>query len=315
MKIKLNTQGIFLPFAALVVSVGLVGAVDSTFLKPSVLINLFADMSTLFLMALGLTFVIMTGSIDLSPQAVAALSSVVLALLLPSWGYLAIPVALIAGVAAGAIAGVVFAILKIPSFVATLAVGGITASLTLFMSDQRAIQLDTQLRASKLDCAIGDVFGLPNEVIVAAIAFIVMLVIERATPYGKAVRAVGFNEFAARAAGIRLLWIKLSVFMVAGFMSALSGIVLAGRLAAGSPTIANEFLLPAIAAVVLGGTALTGGTGSVLRTLLGVMLIAVFRTGMNFVGVDVLAQQIVFGLILVLAVGLSINRASSETVK
>lgn len=312
---KLNTKSLLLPLAALIISILGVGLIDPTFLRPAVLINLFADSATLFIMAIGLTFVIMTGSIDLSPQAVAALASVVLALLLPILGGWAIPVALVAGVVAGAMSGFTYAVLRIPSFVATLAVGGIIASLTLYLSDQRAIQLDAALRSETLRWAIGRTFGLPNEIWLSLAVLIIALIVEQATPFGKAEKAVGFNEFGARANGIRVLRVKLIVFMIGGFFAALAGIVLAARLAAGSPTISNEFLLPAIAAVVLGGTALTGGAGGVLRTLLGVMLIAVFRTGMNFAGVNVLAQQIVFGLVLVLAVGLSIHRSPDNIVK
>lgn len=312
---KLNTKSLLLPLAALIISILGVGLIDPTFLRPAVLINLFADSATLFIMAIGLTFVIMTGSIDLSPQAVAALASVVLALLLPILGGWAIPVALATGVAAGTMSGFTYAVLRIPSFVATLAVGGIIASLTLYLSDQRAIQLDAALRSETLHWAIGRTFGLPNEIWLSLAVLIIALVVEQATPFGKAEKAVGFNEFGARANGIRVLRVKLIVFMIGGFFAALAGIVLAARLAAGSPTISNEFLLPAIAAVVLGGTALTGGAGGVLRTLLGVMLIAVFRTGMNFAGVNVLAQQIVFGLVLVLAVGLSIHRSPDNIVK
>ncbi|WP_449044005.1 ABC transporter permease [Paracoccus versutus] len=312
---KLNTKSLLLPLVALIISILGVGLIDPTFLRPAVLINLFADSATLFIMAIGLTFVIMTGSIDLSPQAVAALASVVLALLLPNLGGWAIPVALVVGVVAGAMSGFTYAVLRIPSFVATLAMGGIIASLTLYLSDQRAIQLDAALRSETLRWAIGRTFGLPNEIWLSLAVLIIALIVEQATPFGKAEKAVGFNEFGARANGIRVLRVKLIVFMIGGFFAALAGIVLAARLAAGSPTISNEFLLPAIAAVVLGGTALTGGAGGVLRTLLGVMLIAVFRTGMNFAGVNVLAQQIVFGLVLVLAVGLSIHRSPDNIVK
>ena len=312
---KLDMQSPLLPLVALVAAILAVGAFDPAFLSPRVLINLFADSATLFIMAIGLTVVIMIGSIDLSPQAVAALSSVVLALLLPGWGAAAIPVALVMGLLAGAMSGFVYAVLRIPSFVATLAVGGVVASVTLWLSDQRAIQLDTTLRADRLGWIIGESVGLPNVGWISLAVLAVALVVEQATPFGKAVRAVGYNEFGARANGIRNLRVKMAVFMIAGFMAALSGVVLAARLAAGSPTIANEFLLPAIASVVLGGTALTGGAGGVLRTMLGVMLIAVFRTGMNFAGVNVLAQQIVFGAMLVLAVGLSIQRMPGSIVK
>ncbi|MNR34601.1 Ribose transport system permease protein RbsC [compost metagenome] len=109
--------------------------------------------------------------------------------------------------------------------------------------------------------------------------------------------------------------IKIMTFAVSAGLAALSGIIMAGRLSSGSPTLANEFLLPAIAAVLVGGTALTGGVGSVWRTLIGALLVSVVRIGMTFVGVSVFAQQIVFGVILIIAVAFTIDRSKLPVVK
>ncbi|PDT50137.1 ABC transporter permease [Sinorhizobium fredii] len=307
--------GGLIPWIALVALTLIVGAFDAAFLRPSTLIGLFADSATLFLMAVGMTAVIYIGSIDLSLQSIAAVSSVVLAVLLPDYGVFAIPAALAAGLLSGFISGFVHGILRLPSFIATLAVGGVVTTAALYLSGQRSIQIDAQARLDLLSWAIGTTFGIPNEVWVSLVVLVIALVVEQCTPFGKAMKAVGCGESAARVAGIPIQRVKIAVFMVSGLFASLSGVVLAGRLSSGSPIIANEFLLPAIAAVVLGGTSLTGGSGGVLRTLVGTLLIAVVRTGMTFVGIDVLAQQIVFGIILVAAVALSAGRAPKGVMK
>ena len=104
-------------------------------------------------------------------------------------------------------------------------------------------------------------------------------------------------------------------FILSGAMAGLAGVVMAGRLGSGSPTLANEFLLPAIACIIVGGTAITGGVGSIWRTFIGALIIAVVRIGMTFIGVSVFAQQIVFGLILVAAVAITMDRSKVATVK
>jgi len=305
----------FVPWFALAAAILVVGSFDSTFLRPATLIGLSADSATLFLMALGMTWVLYLGSIDLSLQSVAAVSSVVLAQLIPGYGFLAIIAALAAGLAFGLLSGYVHGVLKLPSFIATLAVGGIATTAALALSNQKSIQIGALPRSHTLGWAIGVTFGVPNEIWVSLVALAAAFVVEQMTPFGKAMKAVGCSEPAARVAGIRIKQSKLIVFMCAGLFAALSGIVLAGRLSSGSPTIANEFLLPAIAAAVLGGTSLTGGSGSVIRTLVGTLLIVVARTGMTFVGINALAQQIVFGVVLIIAVSLSAGRIIQGTAK
>ena len=300
-----------LPWIALIAAILIVGSFDSTFLRPMTLIGLFADSATLFLMAIGMTWVIFIGSIDLSAQAVAAVASVVLARLIPDHSATAIPLALLAGAGFGLLSGCVHGLMRIPSFIATLAVGGIAATAGLYVSGQRSIQIEAASRSDVLGWAVHVSGGIPNEIWVALAALAAALLVEQATPFGKAMKAVGCSEPGARVAGVHVRRTKLAVFAFAGVFAALSGIVLAGRLSSGSPTIANEFLLPAIAAVVLGGTSLAGGSGGVLRTLVGALLIAVIRTGMTFVGVDALAQQIVFGLVLIAAVALTMGRTSA----
>jgi ribose transport system permease protein len=143
----------------------------------------------------------------------------------------------------------------------------------------------------------------------------VLLFLQNRTPFGRLCRAIGSGERAVIASGIKVERIKIAAFCLSGAMAALAGVVMAARLGSGSPTLANEFLLPAVAAIVAGGTALTGGVGSVWQTFIGALIIGVVRIGMTFIGVSVFAQQIVFGVVLIAAVAATIDRTRIGTVK
>jgi ribose transport system permease protein len=267
-------------------------------------------------MAAGITFVVMLGGIDLSVQAVASLASVVLAWSLPTLGAAALPLALAAGLLCGLASGLAHVRLRIPSFIATLAVGGIAAAAALMLSGTRSLPIDPTTRETVFAWITGrSVVGLPNEILVAAAVLAACLFVERLTVFGRCSVAVGAGEPAALAAGVRVDRIKIQALVVSGGLAALAGIVLGARLSSGSPTLANEFLLPAVAAVCVPGTALPGGVGSVARALVGALIVSVVRIGMTFVGVDVFAQQIVFGAVLILAVAVTIDRSKIPVVK
>ena len=135
------------------------------------------------------------------------------------------------------------------------------------------------------------------------------------TKFGRYITAIGAGEAVSWASGIDVKLNKYIALVLSGTLAAISGIVLSSRLSAGSPTLANEFLLPAIAAVIIGGTALTGGVGSVQRTLIGALIISVIRIGMTFLGINIFAQQLVFGCMLIIAVALTIDRSKMPIVK
>lgn len=302
------------PLITLAVLVLAVGMVTPEFLTVQTLLVLASDTATLFVMAVGVTFVIMLGGIDLSIQSVASLASVVLALLLPHLGYPAFAVAVLVGALAGLLSGLAHVKLKIPSFVATLAVGGIAAGTALIISDAQAITMGESERAF-IGWITGETLGVPHELVTGAVVLAVGLFVQRHTPFGRYSQAIGAGEPAAYASGVRVDLHKILACTLSGLFAGLAGVILAGRLASGSPTLANELLLPAIAAVIVGGTAITGGVGSVWRTLIGALIISVVRIGMTFVGVDIFAQQIVFGAVLILAVAVTIDRSKIPIVK
>ena len=311
-KDKLRTYG---PLITLISLVCLVGAYDQRFFAINTLLILTSDTMTLFIMASGCTFVILMGGIDLSLQAIASMTSVILALYLPEYGYTAIPIALLGGLVAGLLSGVAHTLLRVPSFIATLAVGGIVATAALVFSDTRSVNIAAETRDAYLTWITGESFGIPHEIYIGFVVLIGLSLLLKFTPFGRFTASIGAAERAVFASGINVDRIKLFAFLISGLMAGLSGIVMAGRISSGSPTLANEFLLPAIAAIIVGGTALTGGVGSIWRTFIGALIIAVVRIGMTFVGVSVFAQQIVFGLVLIFAVAVTIDHSKIRIVK
>jgi ribose transport system permease protein len=304
----------WMPVVTLVFLVAIVGSLQPEFLAPATLLQLGGDTATLFVLATGVTFVIMLGGIDLSIQAMASLASVIVALTVSSLGYASLLLAVLTGAVAGALAGLAHVKLKIPSFIATLAVGGVLAGTALVLSHERSITLDDTQRPY-LAWVTGTTAGIPHEVIVGVLVLLLAHVVQSRTRFGRYSAAIGAGEAAAYASGVKVDRQKVIAFTLSAAFAGFAGVILAGRLASGSPTLANELLLPAIAAVVVGGTAITGGVGSVWRTLVGSLIISVVRVGMTFVGVNIFAQQIVFGAVLTLAVAATIDRSKMPVVK
>ena len=304
----------WMPIVTLVLLVALVGVFQPEFLEPATLLDLASDTAVLFVLATGVTFVIMIGGIDLSIQSMASLSSVIVALTLSRWGYLAFAFALAAGVVAGFLSGVAHVRLKVPSFIATLAMGGVLLSAALVLSKERSITLRTSER-DYLSWITGTLLGVPNVVLIALVVLAVAHTVQSRTRFGRYSAAIGAGEPAAYASGVKVDRQKIIALVLSATCAALAGVILAGRLASGSPTLASELLLPSIAAVVVGGTAITGGVGSIWRTLIGALIISVVRIGMTFLGVDIFAQDIVFGAVLIGAVAVTIDRSKIPVVK
>lgn len=304
-----------LPWITLVVLVAIVGIVDDTFLKPANLLSLMGDIVPLFIMALGLTFAIYIGGIDLSAQSMANLITVVASIYLASLGGGVALLCIAVGFGLGMLSGYVTTRLLVPSFISTLAVGGIAFSLAQFLSGQRALNMDAVQRDAVFGWMISKTWGIPHELLIAAVLLALALFIERRTTLGRALKAVGAGEPAAAASGINVARIKILAFAISGALAAIAGLLFAVKLSGGAPTIANGFLLPAIVAVLVGGTPLTGGVGGVLNTAIGTMIVAVIRSSMLYLEIDATQQQMVFGLVLIAAIALTIDRAKLRTVK
>ncbi|MEI8178864.1 ABC transporter permease [Aestuariivirga sp.] len=304
----------WLPLATLIILVTVVGVMEPVFLEPSTLLQLASDTAVLFILATGVTFVIMLGGIDLSIQSMASFSSVIVALTIAQLGYVSFGLAVGTGILAGFLSGIAHVKLKIPSFIATLAMGGVLFSAALVASKERSITLGDAERSYQT-WVTGSHFGIPNVIVVGLIVLVVAHVLQAHTRFGRYSAAIGAGEPAAYASGVKVDRQKIFAYMLSAGFAALAGVILAGRLSSGSPTLAAEMLLPSIAAVVVGGTAITGGVGSIWRTLVGSLIISVVRIGMTFLSVNIFAQNIVFGSVLVLAVAVTIDRSKIPIVK
>lgn len=305
----------FLPVLTLLVLVALVGLFDPTFLKPANLLSLAGDIVPLFIMALGLTFAIYIGGIDLSAQSMANLVTVIASLYLASLGAWVALLCIAMGFGLGMLSGYVTTRLLVPSFISTLAVGGIAFSLAQYFSGQRALNMDAVQRDAVFGWMISRSWGIPHELFIAAVLLAMALFIERRTTLGRALKAVGAGEPAAAASGINVARYKILAFAISGGLAAIAGLMFAVKLSGGAPTIANGFLLPAIVAVLVGGTPLTGGVGGVLNTAIGTMIVAVIRASMLYFEINATAQQMVFGMVLIAAIALTIDRSKLRTVK
>lgn len=271
------------------------------------MLNIGVQAATVAILAFGMTFVIVAAGIDLSVGSVAALSSMCAAYLfsnsgLPGW------LALICGVAVGAcfgaINGLANAYLRLPSFIATLAMLSVARGLTLVVSGGRPIPSPEAVNALGSD--IGGV--LPVPVLVLVVAGIVAAFILNRTTWGRAMYAVGGNLEAARLSGIPVRKVQVLVFALSGTFAALAGLVLSGRLHSAQPQAALGYELDAIAAVVIGGASLAGGVGRISGTLIGALLLAVIRNGLNILNVSSFWQQVVIGLVIAVAVAMDVLR-------
>lgn len=304
-----------LPWITLLALVLIVGVADANFLRPANLISMAADIVPLFIMALGMTFAIYIGGIDLSAQSIANMTTVIATLALPTYGIGAALICILAGLAMGAVSGYVTTKLLVPSFISTLAIGGVAFSAAQYMSGQRALFMNAGMRDSTFGWMTGVTAGIPHEIFIGAALVLATWFLQSRTTFGRALKAVGAGEPAAVASGLNVTRIKIMAFAVSAGLAAIAGLLFSVKLSGGSPTLANGFLLPAIVAVLVGGTPLTGGVGGVVNTLIGTLIVAVIRSSMLYFEVDATKQQMVFGLILIAAIALTIDRTKLRVVK
>jgi len=274
-----------------------------SFLSLSNLLNVLRQVSINALIAFGMTFVILTGGIDLSVGSILALSSAIVAQLLAS-GMSFIPalfIGLLVGALLGLFNGLVITQGKVAPFIVTLATMTVYRGLTLVYTDGRPITNMGDDLAFQL-FGRGYFFGIPVPVITMLITFILLYFLLKKTTLGRKTYAIGGNEEAAILAGIRVDRVKWFVYTLAGLLSALAGVILTSRLHSAEPTAGTSYELDAIAAVVLGGTSLSGGKGSIVGTLIGALIIGTLNNGLNLLGVSSFYQLVVKGLVILIAI-------------
>ncbi|AIG28312.1 ribose ABC transporter permease [Brevibacillus laterosporus] len=304
-KPTLTLKGNFLqqmgPLLGLFLLVIILSIVSSDFLTVSNIFNVLRQVSINALIAFGMTFVILTGGIDLSVGSTLALSSALSAGLMASGGdpFLAIVVGLLAGLVMGAFNGILVAKGNVAPFIATLATMTVFRGLTLVYTEGKPIT------------GLPDSFGLvgksfflqiPMPVIWMLLSFVALYFILKHTTFGRHVYALGSNEEATRLSGISTTKVKIWVYSISGLFASLAGIILTSRLNSAQPTAGTSYELDAIAAVVLGGTSLSGGKGWLVGTLIGAMIIGVLNNGLNLLNVSSFYQLVAKGAVILIAV-------------
>ncbi|AKT51599.1 ABC transporter permease [Arsenicicoccus sp. oral taxon 190] len=277
-----------------------------TFLTTQNLLNVGVQAAVTAILAFGMTFVIVTAGIDLSVGSVAALSSICAGWAVTSGGmpgWLALIVGPLVGLAAGLVSGAAVAYGKLPAFIATLAMLSVARGLALVVSGGRPIEMPAAV--SWLGSDLGPV---PVPILVLVVAALVTAFVLNRTVFGRSLYAIGGNEEAARLAGLPVKRTTAAVYALSGLFAGIAGLVLAGRLASAQPQAASGYELDAIAAVVIGGASLSGGVGKASGTLVGALVLAVIRNGLNLLNVTAFWQQVVIGLVIALAVGIDVLR-------
>jgi len=291
------------PLIGLILLIIVVSILNPSFLAISNIFNVLRQVSISAIIAFGMTFVILTGGIDLSVGSTLALTGAVAASLLAGGTdpIVSMGITLILGLILGAFNGLIITKGKVAPFIATLATMTIYRGLTLVYTEGKPISglgdhVSFQLFGK------GYVLGIPVPVITMLISFCILAFILHKTTFGRRVYAVGGNEEAAKLSGINAGRVKIAVYAVSGFLAALSALILTSRLNSAQPTAGESYELDAIAAVVLGGTSLNGGKGWIFGTLIGALIIGVLNNGMNLIGVSSFWQQVVKGIVILLAV-------------
>lgn len=295
----LSKYGIFIAFLGIC---ALLSLTTPYFFTPQNILIILRQVSINGILAIGVTFVIIAGGIDLSLGSVLALTGVVAASFAHPGTYpLIVPVVLGigAGILVGAVNGLTITVGRVAPFIVTLGMMTIARGLALVWSNGRPV---TNLSPAFNDIGGGDLLHIPVPILLFVLVIIISAVILKYTRTGRYIYAVGGNENAARASGIRINRVKLFAYIICGGLAGLAGIVLAARITTGQPNAGIAYELDAIAAVVIGGTSLMGGRGSIAGTVIGVLIIGVINNGLDLLNVTSYYQQIIKGVIIISAV-------------
>ena len=279
----------------------LMTCLSENFLSTKNILNLVRQVSFISIIGFGSAFILICGGLDLSPGAVVAVTSVVSA----SFGrgehptVLAILIGLCVGLAAGTINGIFVTKLKVPPFIATLGMMTSAKGIAMLYTDGNSVN---GLTDSYRIWGAGKLLGIPIPIIIMLVLAVIMYILLEHTPYGRHVVAVGDNEQAAKISGIKTERIMLSVYIIGGVLASVASILMSGRIASGQPLLGEGYEMDAISAAVVGGVSLKGGVGSIWGVVCGALIIGIINNGMNLLGVSSYWQQVVKGIIIVLAI-------------
>jgi ribose transport system permease protein len=313
--VRLLTNGMILPIAVVLVLIVFFSFGSEAFFTLRNLTAISGQASTLLLACLGATFVILMGSIDLSVGAMVLFVGAVTVKAINAFdlGIGALFVGLLTGTLLGSVNGLIFAFGRIPSFVVTLGTLSVFTGAAWEILQGRALRYDSLIFE---DMAIGQLIPrFPNIALIAILAWAVMVGLCFATRFGRYMYIIGGGEAVATTAGIPVRRYKIYAFMLSGMMAGLAGALAVARLGTAGPTLGQDLLLNTLAAIVVGGTSLSGGVGGVHRTLIGVLIIALLDNGLNLMGVNQYTQMIVKGCVVIAAVLVGQDRGKSLVMK
>jgi ribose transport system permease protein len=277
---------------------------DDGFLTGNNLLNIVRQTATVTIIAVGMTYVIAAAQIDLSVGATAGLASVVTAMTIANYGvFLGILAGLAVGVVVGSVNGALVAMLKIPSFLVTLGMLGIAAGVAQWITKSAPQPILSDLYNKVFGS--GDIGPIPGLIVWMIIVVVIGAIVLAKTRFGRQVLATGGNPIAAKFTGINTTSITFRVLLISALLAALAGMLYAGQLQSGRYQWGTGDELSAIAAVILGGTSLFGGSGTVVGTLFGALLIGLINNGLILAGLDTSQQQVIRGVIIILAVALA----------
>jgi len=289
----------------LVVLSGIIAAINPRFLTVSNFLNILRQTSVNAIIAAGMTFVILTGGIDLSVGSILAIVGAVAASLIASgvsW-FLVILIAILGGALLGLVNGYIITKGRVQPFIATLATMTLLRGATLVYTDGKPISIGYAAGAASFaGFGTGYFLGIPIPIHLSVIVFILAFYMLRQTRFGRYVYALGGNEEATALSGINTKKIKAYVYGISGMLAALAGIIITARLSSAQPQAGSGYELDAIAAVVLGGTSLSGGVGGIFGTIIGALIIGILNNGLNLMNVSSYYQLLVKGVVILIAV-------------
>lgn len=307
--IKSGATQKLLAFASLILLVVFFSLSSENFFRFDNIIGIMLSTAVIGVLALGSTFVIITGGIDLAVGTVMTFASVMTGVIITFWG-LPIPLGIAGGIATGALCGFIsgwlVAKMKIPPFIATLGMMMVTKGLSLVVSGTKPIYFNDTPAFSKI--AMGTLFKVPLAVFIFfGLAVIASIVLSK-TIIGRYNFALGSNEEATRLSGVNVNFWKITIYVITGAFAGIAGIIMASRLNSAQPALGSGYELEAIAAVVIGGTSLSGGQGSILGTVIGALIMSVLTNGLRILSVPQEWQVVIVGLVVIGAVYADILR-------
>ncbi|HET6438540.1 MAG TPA: ABC transporter permease [Anaeromyxobacter sp.] len=313
MKRSRLVQPLTISFVLLVALVAVFTLGNPSFLSQYNVTSVLNAVTILLAVGLGQVCVILTGGIDLSVGSIMSLVSVVLMMTVGRLGPGAYPVVALIGLLSGLLNGLIVSKLKIPSFIATLGTQGVLVSVAYLLSPGPLTAAENLYGV--LDFVNGHVGPIQATWIISAGMLAIYYLMQRFTPLGRQIIYIGANERMSWLAGLDIDRARILAFAFSGFGAAVAGMVLSATLYSGYPTMGLPYVLNSIAVVVVGGTAMTGGAGGVVNTVVGALIMGVIQNGLTVIGVDAYGQQVFLGILVIIAVALTFDRAKVAIIK